>query len=685
MFGVIVLMGLALTILEVMPPPPAVRQTDPAAAEHSGFAVSGGQTECLACHRAVYDIRDAAPQLYQGRLLFRTLGCIDCHRMDSVADYEKRKIGPDLRHIQSKLSRSFVAHWIVDPASFRSTTAMPRIFSPSNGNAPLEAEAITEYLFEYSTPIVEAIPPGLTADARRGKLLFEGHGLEDSQALAANLPPGLKAGLGCLACHANPSQTAPLTQHFGPDLSAIGEDLTIGRDSDSARRWLFTWLKNPRHYSDYTLMPNLRLSDQEALDLSEYLMSQKGRRPSAWKSDVTLIHAQRLDLGAELITHYGCANCHEIAGPVSLAQTALDLSDWGDKPLEKLDFSRLGPGSHTRRDWLMQHLTDPEIPAANVSYDKPRMPIFHLDERRAEAVTTYVLANRRWQVDPALVTRAMNPEARAIAKGRALTELHNCVGCHQTESNTPAIQEYFKPGWISTYAPPTLRGEGNKVRPEWLSRFLPDIQPIRPLLMVRMPSFTWKPGEVSGLIDYFRAASQRESRELRRWRQPELTQWALLHGQAAAIDLDPRYSSAKQIAQTHRDIAFKARFTADLCDISDSPEAVPPVISDGDFARGRLFLRRLQCLDCHLMGGVGRARAPDLGLTAARLQPRWVRAWVQEPDVVMHGTNMPPYFSGLSAGVASGRPLPMEEFGRTVQEQTRLLIDFLYSAGSRAK
>ena len=31
----------------------------------------------------------------------------------------------------------------------------------------------------------------------------------------------------------------------------------------------------PRHYSEYTVMPQLRLTDQQALDLTEYLLNQK--------------------------------------------------------------------------------------------------------------------------------------------------------------------------------------------------------------------------------------------------------------------------------------------------------------------------------------------------------------------------------------------------------------------------
>ena len=44
---------------------------------------------------------------------------------------------------------------------------------------------------------------------------------------------------------------------------------------EQARQWLFDWVKEPRHYSEYTVMPRLRLSDQQAMDLTEYLLGQK--------------------------------------------------------------------------------------------------------------------------------------------------------------------------------------------------------------------------------------------------------------------------------------------------------------------------------------------------------------------------------------------------------------------------
>lgn len=724
------------------------------------------QSNCIDCHRNVDDIRDDAPQLYAGRKLFVTRGCVDCHRMDTIASYEKRKVGPDLRHLAGNLSPQYVQAWITDPTAFRPSTLMPHIFLPDDPNAAQEAAAMTDFLFQHADDKIDSpLPPG-AGDYERGRLLFQGHGLEDHDALAHHLPPGLKAGLGCLACHTNlndwrndqgdswividlirrgstrldaqrqyaamtynqrqlyalsnmstPIGDEPAFIHFGPELSAIGQQLTTGRDAQQARQWLFAWLKNPSHYNPHTLMPNLRLTDQEALDLCAYLLAQTRDKadndlrassqtppkvltildqkpPDPWHSAVSNNPSPLTDLGGKLIAHYGCMNCHEINAPESLAQSDLDLSNWGRKPLDRLDFGQLTPERHTRQDWLMQHLTAPTI--TKTTYDQPRMPFFHLDSDQAQSVITFILGNRGPTTNDALMHEAMNPAALAIAKGRALTTLHNCVGCHQTELNHPAIQQYFQPQWISSYAPPVLCGEGNRVQQNFLRDFLPHVRPIRPLPKVRMPSFSLEDQEIAGLTDYFQAASHRESHDLRRWLTQndacQLDQWALANHQVAAIDLDPAFSTPDQIAQSRADIQYKANFTANLYDCPADTAWPAPTMSQSDFARGERFVQTLQCLECHELsppeqGGQeadpAHAKAPNLDLSWQRLQRRWVRAWMQEPDVVIHGTNMPPYFTGLKTHDAAGKPVMIanDPFGSTVDDQTNLLLNFLYVAG----
>src|SRR5439155_4976609 len=89
----------------------------------------------------------------------------------------------------------------------------------------------------------------------------------------------------------------PIFQHHGPELSGIGTKLTAGRTPEQARTWLFNWVKEPRHYSEYTVMPQLRLTDQQALDLTEYLLAQKrttDKPDDDWRAELTPIDPPKL-------------------------------------------------------------------------------------------------------------------------------------------------------------------------------------------------------------------------------------------------------------------------------------------------------------------------------------------------------------------------------------------------------
>ena len=58
-----------------------------------------------------------------------------------------------------------------------------------------------------------------------------------------------------------------LTKLQGPNL--------LGMGSKVSPEWLFNWLKKPHEYMPSTRMPDLRLSDSEARDLTAYLYDNK--------------------------------------------------------------------------------------------------------------------------------------------------------------------------------------------------------------------------------------------------------------------------------------------------------------------------------------------------------------------------------------------------------------------------
>src|SRR5678810_1361109 len=81
----------------------------------------------------------------------------------------QRKVGTDLRHITSKLSKEMIHTWIWAPKAFRPSTKMPHFFLLENNSSDeeirrtrQEARAITEYLVQTATPLPPAhtVPDG---------------------------------------------------------------------------------------------------------------------------------------------------------------------------------------------------------------------------------------------------------------------------------------------------------------------------------------------------------------------------------------------------------------------------------------------------------------------------------------------------------------------------------------------
>ena len=85
------------------------------------------------------------------------------------------------------------------------------------------------------------------------------------------------------------------------------------------------------------------------------------------------------------------------------------------------------------------------------------------------------------------------------------------------------MPRYQDPDW-KDQKPPTLIGEGARVNPEWLMRFLnnPSLSDtdtnrdgVRQYLKMRMPTFSFSDGEIRKLVRFFEALSS-QARALHR-------------------------------------------------------------------------------------------------------------------------------------------------------------------------
>ena len=929
------------------------------------------QANCARCHANFHDIKDEAPVLYEGRSLFNKVGCSNCHQMDSVAPDEfeaknvmpdgtvesvRRRAGPDLRHVIGKLSKEFVSNWIWAPKAFRPSTLMPHFFMLENNSSDeeirrtrQETRAITEYLFAAASPLTPkyAVPTAITGSIEKGRSIFQ--------------------NIGCQGCHSNLNETGeawittdlvmrygfkkedaakkyeemtynerqvyalenlgevtstgndqkkysdgktpiPVFMHHAPELSGTGDKLTAGRTPEQARAWLFDWLKEPRHYSAYTVMPRLRLSDEQSMDLVEYLLAQKRglkapksmpsgefdgwtaaaipadakkmnelvafflrsqyspktadakaiddvemtsravdaltyvstatdepRKPDPLKATVaaraiakervakmSIEQKQLVFLGNKLIAHYGCMNCHAINGMETVASPCANLSDWGQKQVSKLDFGFLDEHKvhslppkraipmvngfsaaavtqiasiadkkdwktpiaqnvevgwplleHERTAWLTQKLLSSRIydrgkngldpvrkldadgkvvldkdgdpvldemagaPLRGKPYDKIKMPTFYLTEEQAHAIVTFVVSNRNRFISDKLLADTNSDSLKQIAHGRQIAERYNCVGCHQTELNFPPIRQYTPSDMWAVLAPPSLRGEGNKIQFAWFYNFLKNVEYIRPALYmrqaaekvegVRMPSFPVTDEEATSLAAYFAAVSNHESKELHArldnvvkyietqkkaavqplpapelawpgddWIDKEtnsvardyLKRWSLDRKLMVDSAFDPIVTkTAAELKIKYREALYKAQFTMGLYDTpypfveNSSIDAGDARATEAHFKKGEAFFYEMQCLKCHVLGDQNapgannKPTAPNLSLAHRRLQRRWVGHWVQEPQLIQVGTAMPAFFTGQPAFTLGGQPWPLAQ-GSSESDTAKVLTKY---------
>jgi cytochrome c2 len=608
---------------------------------------------CFKCHSAEADI-GGAEKLNLGLQLIEKAGCYNCHLIERYKDWPKS--GPGLISLADKVSREWAYRWIADPAAFRHNTWMPNYFDLSNNNDPesrarseQEVHAITQYLFTKS----QNKPRAAAAT------LFKGdpkHGEE------------LVASLGCYACHKiqpgasdAPATREDLHREHGPNLIGLGDK--------TSRDWLVAWLKDPAQYHPGTRMPGLRLSEQEAADITEYLVSGHDPEFSGQPipavnetviDDITLDFLKSSDperlarkklsemslddklffSGEQLIGHYGCYSCHDIAGFEGRKPIGIELTHQGDKPVDKLDFGFIHIG-HNKWSWLTQKLRDPrgfDLSRVRAFREKLRMPDFKLKPDEIEAIVTAILGF----VDDKTVKNQKPPVTAGsefIRQGEMLVKQLNCTACHVIEGEGGAIRETVK-AWLKDYrnmpdsevekvyasfTPPNLHGAGKKLNPEWLFNFLHQPETVRPWLNVRMPSYRLNTSHLNMLVKYFNFLDKEE-------------------------------------------FPFFSR--------------VDTTLDEDQFQAGeKLFSQEyLGCNLCHVVGdrqpsGSVESWAPNLALAKTRLKPEWIIKWLKNPAALMPGTKMPTFWDP-EYFEDSGPPDIAEG---DENEQIRLLRNYLMS------
>lgn len=149
----------------------------------------------------------------------------------------------------------------------------------------------------------------------------------------------------------------------------VGPKLTHeGRYGHRDPKWLFRHFKDPEEVVPGTIMPNYSFTDEEAADLTMYMLSLTDEKIAGYFSSKTMI--PDVETGKTLFFERGCIGCHSIGGQGG--KIGPDLANVG-----------------ARRDtqWIFDHFKDPKKVSPETI-----MPKFGFSDDEARALTLFVLS-----------------------------------------------------------------------------------------------------------------------------------------------------------------------------------------------------------------------------------------------------------------------------------------------------
>ncbi len=389
----------------------------------------------LFTHESATPALRSGNRLREGRLLFAQLRCAACHAdpillpapTPGEAMPELAQDAPVFADLGAKFNAPWLAHWINDPHSTRPHALMPRVFSAPEGTIAQEAADLAAFLLSSGTRNDQAPSDDL---APAGGALF--------------------ANLGCIACHTPPDFNGN-DEHARTPLAHL------------KAKWqptaLAAFLKEPAKNYRWTHMPNFRLTDEEAAQLTSFLLSGTQRDfPPTPNGDPAR--------GAQRLVSSGCLNCH--AGLPPTTQPTL---------------------SATLQSGWIKGCMAPQKSARGSA------PDFALTDSQRDALRTFAASGFE-------SLRHDTPAEFADRQTKAM----RCTACHsrdgapstwsQLDDETAPLQAAApqpegEGNPVATTALPLFHWFGEKLQPSWMARFITG-EPLpkpRPWLIARMPGF----------------------------------------------------------------------------------------------------------------------------------------------------------------------------------------------------
>ncbi len=346
----------------------------------------------------------------QGRLLFRSVGCLGCHTRgpdaSGIVIRRDEQAGPDLSNVGRQRTAARLAQYLEHPRKKSNARSQHRadLNLSADESAQLAAYLVSDLddpssnaNDRFSSPAVANRTPG---DKVRGE--------------------GLANRLRCAACHEVPGLKAPPA-----DLPIKSSDrVNAGCLADSGA-------------TRAAGVPRFNLSDQQR-DALRALIAGLPERPSPISPDSRVV---------DMIRRFGCLGCHvrdgqggTMLGPQLAASLASDAELGALKgTLTPPDLSSVG--DKLRSEYLTQVVRG-SAPRAR-PWLSVRMPVFRYAPGEAEAIITYFRVHDRIEVSRIRDQVGPSPvEAEVENESVTATKLFGqqgfgCVNCHVVAGRIP--------------------------------------------------------------------------------------------------------------------------------------------------------------------------------------------------------------------------------------------------------
>ena len=470
---------------------------------------------------------------------------------------------------------------------------------------------------------------------------------------------------GCVHCHTVklPDGTTMKATDDPPSLSHIADK--------TSREWIFAWLKDPKAYAATATMPNFKFNDDEARDISAFLIANS----TPVTGDTVALNAKAApdpSAGASLYGESFCASCHAVQN------TAGNLVGGNVGP----ELTRVG--SKVKPTWLQAWLRNPD------TYDpETAMPHYRFNDQQVVTLAGFLQAKSDSDLLANVHLDPSTPEQ--IAHGKHLVTDYGCASCHE-------ISGIKKP---ENFAPDLSRIGSKAVNqlifsqgmphtlPDYIAGKIRDPRASSPAL--KMPQYTFSSAQIDSLTTALLSLNER-SHSL----PPALT---------VAGTPDSNYQPAGKAGKLMRDLACFSCHRINghggdmapdlswegssvqrqwLIDFLKNPNTLRPALirrmprfnltdaeineltdyimtvyqspavdrdsmpltgfSPTQVEQGRqLFYSKYACQSCHIVdpkndkGYIG----PTLTQVGSRLSSAWVYHWMKNPQALRPGTTDP--------------------------------------------